>query len=292
MNLIVDSGTTKTDWLIVREGTVVDSVCTKGMNPYFQSQEDIRKELRDVLLPGMKAVFAGGVSVGTVYFYGAGCVFDKVEMMREALSSRIPARAIHVYSDLLAAAHSTCGHEAGIACILGTGSNSCFYDGEKIVKNISPLGYVLGDEGGGAMLGRTLVSDVLKEILPRPLREAFFERFRMTQADILEHVYKKPFPNRFLAGFSPFLHEHGNDPEIRRILVNGFNSFFTRNVMQYDYKTHTVNFVGSVAYHYEEILRVTAESAGMRVGKIIRSPLEGLVDYYSGHFASLRNGKD
>ncbi|MDR1115301.1 MAG: ATPase [Tannerella sp.] len=280
-NLIVDSGTTRTDWLVVRGSTVIGSACTKGLNPYFQSYEDIQKEIENVLFHEMKTFSVNNDSIDRVYFYGAGCVFDKVEIMRGAISSCMPACEINVYSDLLAAAHSTCGHEAGIACILGTGSNSCFYDGNKIVKNIPPLGYILGDEGGGVMLGRILVGDVLKEILSKPLRDLFFERFHITQADILDHVYKKPFPNRFLAGFSPFLYEHVNEPEIRLILVNAFKSFITRNVMQYDYKEYAVNFAGSIAYQYKEILEETVESAGIRIGKVIKSPMKGLIDYYN-----------
>jgi N-acetylglucosamine kinase-like BadF-type ATPase len=279
-NLIVDSGSTGTDWLVARGSTVIESACTKGLNPYFQSYEDIRKEIENVLFHEMKAFSVNGVSVDRIHFYGAGCIFDKVEVMREAISSCISAREINVYSDLLAAAHSTCGYEAGIACILGTGSNSCFYDGEKIVKNIPPLGYILGDEGGGVTLGRMLVGDVLKEILSKPLRDTFFERFRMTQADILDHVYKKPFPNRFLAGFSPFLYENREEPEIRLILVNAFKSFIARNVMQYDCKEYAVNFVGSIAYMYREILKETVEAAGMCAGKIIKSPMSGLIEYY------------
>lgn len=274
-NLIADSGSTKTDWLVVREGAVVRSMYTKGMNPYFQSYEEIQKEIETVLAPEIK-----DLSVDAVHFYGAGCVFDKADIMWKAISSCISSE-IHIYSDLLAAAHSTCGHEAGIACIIGTGSNSCFYDGREIKKNISPLGFILGDEGGGAMLGRILVSDVLKGILSKPLQDAFFERFRMTHADILDRVYKKPFPNRFLASLSPFLHEHLNEPEIRQIVINGFNSFLTRNVMQYDYEEYCVNFVGSVAYHYEGILRETVEAAGICVGKIMKNPVEGLIDYYN-----------
>lgn len=274
-NLIADSGSTKTDWLVVRGGAVIRSMCTKGMNPYFQSYEEIQMEIETVLAPEIK-----DLSVDAVYFYGAGCVFDKADIMWKAISSCIPSE-IYVYSDLLAAAHSTCGHEAGIACIIGTGSNSCFYDGRKIKKNISPLGFILGDEGGGAMLGRILASDVLKGILSKPLQDAFFERFRMTHAEILDRVYKKPFPNRFLASLSPFLHEHLDEPEIRQIVINSFNSFLTRNVMQYDYKEYRANFVGSVAYHYEGILRETSEAAGIHVGKIIKNPIEGLIDYYN-----------
>ena len=274
-NLIADSGSTKTDWLVVRGGTVVRSVCTKGMNPYFQSYEEIQKEIETALAPEIK-----GVSVDAVYFYGAGCVFDQADVVRRAISSRVPSPSIRICSDLLAAAHSTCGHEAGIACILGTGSNSCFYDGRRIVANIPPLGFILGDEGGGAMLGRILVSDVLKGVLSKPLRDAFFERFRMTQADILDRVYKGPFPNRFLASLSPFLHERLDEPEIRRIVADSFKSFLSRNVMRYEYRKYAVNFVGSVAYYYGEILREAVEMLGIRAGKIMKNPLEGLVDYY------------
>jgi N-acetylglucosamine kinase-like BadF-type ATPase len=188
---------------------------------------------------------------------------------------------------LLAVAHSTCGHEAGIACIIGTGSNSCFYDGREIVRNISPLGFILGDEGGGATLGRILVSDVLKGILSKPLQDAFFERFGLTQADILDHVYKKPFPNRFLASLSPFLYDHLDEPEIRLIVANSFNSFLTRNVMQYDYTEYAANFAGSVACHYQEILRETAETVGVRVGKITKNPIRGLVDFYNSFIDGL-----
>ena len=278
--LIADSGTTKTDWSVVKDGSLVRSIFTKGMNPYFQTREDIKEEIDNVLMPQLADIFLpGGISVDAVYFYGAGCVFDKVDIMRDAISACIKTPEINVYSDLLAAVHGICGREAGIVCILGTGSNSCFYDGQKIVKNVSSLGFILGDEGGGVTLGRLLVSDVLKEILPEYLRNAFFERFKLTQADILDCVYKRPFPNRFLASLSPFLSEHINVPEIRSIVINSFISFLTRNVMQYDYEKYAANFVGSVAYQYKDELMKAAETVKVRVGKIIKSPMSGLLDY-------------
>ena len=274
--LIADSGTTKTDWSVVEDGILVKTICTKGMNPYFQSCEDIKEEIGNVLVPQI-----GGITVDAIYFYGAGCVFDKAEIMRDAISSFIKTLELNIYSDLPAAAHSTCGHGAGIACIMGTGSNSCFYDGQNIVKNIPPLGYILGDEGGGVTLGRMLVSDVLKEILPKSLRDAFFDRFKLTQAEILDHVYKRPFPNRFLASMSPFLSENIGVPEIRNIVIDSFTSFLTRNVMQYDYDNYEANFVGSVAYYYKDVLIEAAETVGVRAGKILKSPMSGLFDYYN-----------
>jgi N-acetylglucosamine kinase-like BadF-type ATPase len=276
MKLIADSGSTKTDWVVVRGGEVVRSVCTKGMNPYFQSCDEIRREVETTLSPEIE-----DLAVDVVCFYGAGCVFDGVGAMRKAISCAIPSAEIHVYSDLLAAAHSTCGHQAGIACILGTGSNSCFYDGREIVKNVSPAGFILGDEGSGAMLGRMLASDVLKGILSGRLRDAFFERFRITEAEILDRVYRKPFPNRFLAGLSPFLHDHQEEPEVRQIAIRSFYSFLTRNVMQYEWRKYAANFVGSVAYCYQAILREAAAMAGIRIGRIVKSPVNGLVEYYN-----------
>lgn len=272
--LIADSGTTKTDWCIIKSGHVVKMIQTKGLNPYFQSYEEIADEVKNALIPQIDCI------IDKIYFYGAGCVFDKADVMRRAISSRMPYSVITIYSDLLAAAHSTCGREEGIACILGTGSNSCFYNGMEIVKNIPPLGFILGDEGGGAMLGRLLVSDILKEILPVSVRSLFFSRFDLTQEDILEYVYRRPYPNRFLASLSPFLSENMNVPEIRSLVKDGFKSFLMRNVMQYDYKKYPVNFTGSVAYYYMNILQEVAEETGVRLGKIVKSPMDGLIDYY------------
>ena len=303
--LIADSGTTKTDWSVINDGSCLETIRTKGMNPYFQSFEEITEEIDAVLIPKMYASIgnnsssqtngiseavdfsmasgkgAGSIIIDAIYFYGAGCVFDKVDIMRNALFSCIKASEINVYSDLLAAAHCTCGREAGIACIMGTGSNSCFYDGQSIVKNVPPLGYILGDEGGGVTLGRLLVGDIMKGILPKMLRDKFFEQFKLTQADVLDNVYKRPFPNRFLAGLSPFLSENIDAPEIRAIVVSSFISFFNRNVKQYDYEQYDANFVGSVAYHYSDILMEVAEALNVRIGRILKSPMSGLIEYHN-----------
>ena len=274
--LIADSGSTKTDWVVVEDNSLANSFCTKGINPYFQSFEEIRDEIEVNLIPQLT-----GISVDAVYFYGAGCNVDKAHIVRDAICYCMKTAYVNVYSDLLAAVHSTCGCSAGIACILGTGSNSCFFDGERIVKNVPPLGFILGDEGGGATLGRLLVSEILKGLMPDDLSRAFFSKYGLTQADILDRVYRHPFPNRFLAGFSPFLHEHIDVPELRTIAFQNFVSFFTRNVLQYDYKRYEVNFVGSVAYHYKDILKEAAEAVNVRTGKIVKNPISGLVDYYN-----------
>ena len=273
--LIADSGSTKTDWVVIKEGELLCSLSTRGINPYFQSFEEIKNEIEMALIPQLI-----DFSVDTVYFYGAGCVFDKAGIVRDAISICMQTTEIFIYSDLLAAVHGTCGNNAGIACILGTGSNSCFFDGKKIIKNVPPLGFILGDEGGGATLGRLLISDLLKGLLPEYLKDDFLKKFKITQAEILDHVYKQPFPNRFLAGFSPFLYEHSDVPEIHSIVFKNFISFFSRNVMQYDYKKYEVNFVGSVAFHFKDILKEAADEVNVHVGEILKNPIYGIIDYY------------
>lgn len=183
---------------------------------------------------------------------------------------------------MTAAARALCGRRRGIACILGTGSNSCLWNGEAIEANVSPLGFILGDEGSGAVLGRRLVGDCLKNRLPRGLREEFLARFDLTPAAILERVYRQPFPNRFLASLSPFLAERIDVPEIRAIVFDGFVDFFRRNVMQYDgWDRLEIHAAGSVAYYYREVLREAAAACGLRLGTVVRSPMAGLVAYHS-----------
>ena len=274
--LIADSGSTKTDWVVVKDSLLAKTFCTKGINPYFQSFEEIKDELEDSLVPQLT-----GIHVDAVYFYGAGCNADKAHIVCDAICFYVKTADVNVYSDLLAAVHSTCGCNAGIACILGTGSNSCFFDGEQIVKNVPPLGFILGDEGGGATLGCLLVSDILKGLMPEDINREFFGKYGLTQAEILDSVYRQPFPNRFLAGFSTFLYEHIDVPEIYAIVFKNFVSFFMRNLLQYDCKRYEVNFVGSVAYHYTDILKEAAEAVNIRIGKILKNPINGLVDYYN-----------
>ena len=188
---------------------------------------------------------------------------------------------VEVSTDMLAAARGLCGHQAGIACIMGTGSNSCYYDGEKIVQNVSPLGFILGDEGSGACLGKLLVGDLLKNQLGAELKEEFLSQYNLTPADIIDRVYRKPFPNRFLASLSPFLAQHIDNPGIRNLVLGSFKAFLKRNVMQYDYNNTPVHFIGSVAFYYQEVLSQAAYETGICLGTILKSPMEGLIAYHS-----------
>ena len=279
MILIADSGSTKTDWCVVEKGELVQQIFTKGTNPFFQSEEEISNEIATALLPELKTN-----EFEAVYFYGAGCGFpDKIAVVHRALTKHLNvAGDVEVATDMLAAARGLCGREAGIACIMGTGSNSCYYDGESIVANVSPLGFILGDEGSGACLGKLMVGDLLKNQMTPELKEKFLAQFNLTPADIIDRVYRKPFPNRFLASLSPFLAQNISEPCVHDLVLNSFKAFFKRNIMQYEnYQNLKVNLIGSVAYYYKEVLAEAAEAMGVQLGTIIQSPMEGLIKYHA-----------
>ncbi|PLB85768.1 ATPase [Dysgonamonadaceae bacterium] len=274
--LIADSGATKTDWCVAQKGEIVHRFTGKGISPIYQTEDEIALEIEQNVYPVFK-----DRPINAVYFYGSGCIPEKEGIVRRAIHRYFPERAIDVYSDLIAAAHALCGHNVGIACILGTGSNSCEWDGERIVNQIPPLGFILGDEGSGAVLGKRLVSDALKNRLSPGLKEKLLDRYGLDQATIIDKVYRQPFPSRFLAGLSPFILEHIHDESIRNIVDNCFSDFFERNVMQYDFRKNKVNFVGSIAFHYAPYLKEVAAKKGATIGKIIASPMEGLIEYYA-----------
>lgn len=277
MMLIADSGSTKTDWCVILDNTPIKRIGTKGLNPFFQSEEEIQQELTHSLLPQLPEG-----TIDSVYFYGAGCTPEKAPTLRRAIADSLPIVGnIKAYSDMLAAARGLCGREAGITCILGTGSNSCFYDGKEIVNHISPLGFILGDEGSGAVLGKLLVGDILKNQLSPAIKEAFLKQFDLTVPEIIDRVYRQPFPNRFLASLSPFIAQHLEEPRIRQLVLGSFIAFLRRNVMQYDYTQYPAHFIGSVAHCYKEILQEAAQETGIRIGKILQSPMEGLIQYHS-----------
>ena len=280
MILIADSGSTKTDWCVVENGQPIQQISTKGINPFFQSEEEISNEIATSLLPQLKTN-----ALDAVYFYGAGCGFpDKIAMVHRAITKHLQIkREVEVNTDMLAVAHGLCQHEAGIACIMGTGSNSCYYDGKQIVSNVSPLGFILGDEGSGAVLGKLLVGDILKNQMTPELKEKFLKQFGLTPADIIDHVYRKPFPNRFLASLSPFLAQNIDEPCIHALVLGSFKSFLKRNVMQYEnFRNSKVHFIGSVAFYYKTILAEAAQEMNIQFGTIIKSPMEGLIKYHSG----------
>jgi N-acetylglucosamine kinase-like BadF-type ATPase len=276
MILIADSGATKTDWCLGEKTTDARVIQTQGINPFHQSAEHIYKVLTEELLPQL----GEENHITHIHFYGAGCTPEKSVIVKEQLQALFLDADIDVQSDLLGAARSLCGKEQGIACILGTGSNSCLYDGEKIMANVSPLGYILGDEGSGAVLGKRLVGDCLKHQLPEHICQAFLNETGLTPADIINKVYRQPQANRFLASLTPFLSAHREEPEIQDLLIDCFTEFFKRNVMQYAYEGTEVHFTGSIAWYFQEEVKEAAESLGIRTGKFIKSPIHGLINYH------------
>lgn len=273
MILIADSGSTKTEWLLAHEGREVVRVETKGMNPFFRTSNDMAEEVHSGVLPAL-----AGRRVEAVRFFGAGCASpERNAVVEAALAVCLPEADIRVGSDLLGAAVAVCGDRPGIACILGTGSNSCFYDGQRIVQNVSPLGFILGDEGSGAVLGRLFIGACLKGQYSPALREALLDFLGMTPAGILDRVYRQPLPNRFLASVMPFIRSHTHEEAVYTLVHDAFCDFFRRNVMQYDYRTHAASFVGSVAFHFEDILRRAAATCGVQAGDVVQSPMQGLV---------------
>lgn len=275
MRLIADSGSTKVDWRAIHSDGSVQEITTAGINPFFQSEEQIIYELQQHLLPDISA------AVKEIHFYGAGVASpEKIQVLQNCFRVVFPKARSSAYSDLLAAARALCGNKPGIAGILGTGANSCFYDGANIADNVPACGYILGDEGSGAVLGRKFISDYLKRQLPADLRESFDQKYGLSYSTVIERVYRQPFPNRYLATFSVFLNENKDNPHINKLLTSSFEEFFTRNIMQYDYKKYKVNLVGSIAFHYEDIITRVAENLGIKIGLVLKSPIIGLVDYH------------
>lgn len=277
MKLIADSGSTKTDWRIISPNKEISQAHSLGINPYYQSAAEIAKELKESLLPQLSEL------PNEIYFYGAGCSAEATkQIVQEALLDCFGDITIHVHHDMLAAAHALCGHEAGIACILGTGSNACVFDGTKIIEQAPAPGYILGDEGGGAYLGKVLLSDYLHKLLPEDLHLAFDKRFGLSREEILHKVYKEPYPNRFLASFSRFLFHHQSHPYVYRLLYTAFQSFIEKNIKQFDgYEQYRVHFTGSVAFYYSNILRQVCNDQGLVIKNILESPIAGLALFHS-----------
>lgn len=281
VRVVADGGSTKIHWLVTdSEGTVAEEFFCRGVNPFVAGEEEINlifdREVRCRL---------AGFKVDSVEFYGAGCRGDGCETMRRSIRAVVGGMAdVVVDSDMLGACKALLGDRPGVACILGTGSNSCYYDGKGIAWKVPSLGYILGDEGSGAWMGKRLAADVIQGMLPKDLCEDFFEVFGIDGDEIVRRVYGREAgedsPNRFLAGFAPFVSAHIDRPEMRSIVEDGFRSFFRRNVAQYSEAKcgrMSVNFVGSIASVFENVLREVAVSEGYEVGKIMRSPLEGLI---------------
>lgn len=276
MKLIAESGSTRTEWALVEDNHLVQRVFTEGLNPFFQTRREISRSVR----LGLPESFFKK-KLDQVYYYGAGCSsYEKKNILGASLVAQFKT-PIQVESDLLAAARGLFKCEAGIACILGTGSNSCFYDGKIIVKNVKAAGYILGDEGSGAVLGKLFLADLLKGLAPKELANEFHEKFRISVNDVMESVYNLPFPNRFLGTIAYSLGDYMDNEYVYNLLTNNLRSFFNRNVCQYDYINYPIRFVGSLAYAYPDILQEVAQEFGVEIDVIEETPMNGLIEFHS-----------
>jgi len=287
MILIADSGTTKTEWCILTPEGVSETVITSGINPFYQDASNISAILKNEFTYGVK-------KFDSIFFYGAGCTNkEKEDIVRTALLEVFTSDHMLIGSDLLAAARSLCQDRPGIACILGTGSNSCLYNGSIIAENVSPLGFILGDEGSGAVMGKQLISDVLKKQISPDLIKDFFETFPTTATEILENVYRKPFPSRYLAGFTRFLSKNIHHPEIEQIVINSLRKFAERNLLQYtSIESTPVHFTGSIAFFFKlQLSKVLAEQ-NLILGNVVHTPMGGLIAYHqnSGGLQTIKIG--
>lgn len=276
MKLIADSSNTRTEWVLVDGSDVLERAFTTSLNPYFLSRREISHCIR-LELP--EAFFKRRWE--HVYFYGAGCsTQDKVKTVELSLVAQFKTPAT-VNSDLLGAARGLLVRRPGLACILGTGSNSCVYDGEEIVRSVPPLGYILGDEGSASALGKQLIADVLRGIAPKELSDAFFDKFSVTPNKLMDDVYSSPLPARSLANYSTILAEHLDNEYAYRLVYNGFMNFFTRNIAFYDFKKEPICFVGSTCTNYRQILEKAAADFGVSIAKILPSSMPGLIQYHA-----------
>jgi glucosamine kinase len=276
MILVADSGSTKTEWKVLKNNIAEESVFSAGINPFFLTTEDIyllfKKELGNF----------SAYQFDIIYFYGTGCNSEsKNNTVKNALSRFFSCDKILIGTDLLGAARSLCQSSPGIACIMGTGSNSCYYDGTDIVSNVAPLGYILGDEGGGAVIGRKLISAVLKKQVSQPVIDLFTDTYHITAAEILERVYMKPFPNRFLGQFAKFVSANIQMPELQEIVTTSFEEFIKRNVLQYpESGILPIHFTGSIAIHFRSFLEELLRKYSLNPGIFTLSPMENLIKYH------------
>ncbi|MEO5889936.1 MAG: N-acetylglucosamine kinase [Ferruginibacter sp.] len=277
MILVADSGSTKTSWCLLHEKEAGYFFDTEGYNPYFVNSnyiiESLTKSLPSVIQP---------MQISDIYFYGAGCFEDKTYIIKDALLRIFPHASLDVGLDLLGSARAVLFDQPGFTAILGTGTNSCLYDGTKITANIDSLGYLLGDEGSGFDIGRQLLSDYIREYMPVIVRDEFFANYRLTREEIMNRVYAEQLPNRFCAGFVQFISVSIADKKYTHQLVeNAFIDFFDRLVTQYpNYRQYSFNCTGSIGYAFKDILSAVANSYGMKPGVIIPAPIEGLARYH------------
>ncbi len=281
MIIIADSGSSKIDWRLLAQDGTIQQASSPGFNPYYQPLDHLMQSIRESLIP----VVQGNVT--KVFFYGTGVSSSRnQDLVRSAFLEFFPGATVNIEWDLLGAARALCGREKGIACILGTGSNSCLYDGNTITDQVANLGWILADEGSGTNLGKTLLVDYLRKKMPEHLSKQFQQRFPFTREEFLEKIYQQEKPSTFLATFSKFIFQHLKEPYCYQLVYNGFSEFYENNVMKYpEYQNLKVHFVGSIAFYYSDLLRQVANDKGVTVKNILETPIAGLTLYHQSDVA-------
>ena len=276
VQLIADSGSTKCEWCLLYNGKK-KIINTHGISPYFVKREQIVDLLEQDLVPELK-----NIEIEELHFYGTGMGNPSNEkIVRLALKEVFSTADITLEDDLLGAARALCGHEKGIACILGTGANSCYYNGKKIVKNSPGLGYVLGDEGSGAYLGKKVIQYYLYNTFDEDLMHRFNKHFNVSKDDILDSVYKKPLANRYLASYAIFLAENRGHYMIENIIEDGLNDFVFNHLYKYEESWKMpINFTGSIAFGFKDVLQDLCNTYELELGKVLQSPMDGLVEFH------------
>ena len=287
--ILADSGSTKTDWILLRPHTVPRRFKSRGLNPSLMSGAQIREVLQAEVLPQLHefarlfdrdflpvadASQASILPGTTLQFYGAGCRPEQIDRMSRTLRDVLGVERTHVASDLLGAARALCDRSEGIVCILGTGSGSALYDGTRFVQSTPSLGYILGDEGSGGSLGKHLLADMLKGLFPPALRQLFEAQYEVDLPEVIQRVYREPSPNRYLAQFTHFLSAHRDESSVQELISKEFRAFFARNIRAYNRHELDIHFVGSIASVFETELRAAAAAENFRVGRILKAPLD------------------
>ena len=276
MIIIADSGGSKIDWRLLKKNGTIVQANSPGFNPYYQPLHHLISIVEEHLVPKVDE------AVEKIFYYGTGVSSEKNQIViQDAFAKYWPNARIEIGWDLLAAARALCGTEKGIACILGTGSNSCLYDGEKIIDNVANLGWILADEGSGTYIGKQFIFDYFRKDVPEKLAEQFQQRFPFSREEVLEKVYQGEKPGAFLASFSKFIFQHLKEPYCYQLIYNSFADFYQNNVMKYEnYQNTKVHFTGSVAFYFSDVLRQVANDKGITVKNILEGPIAGLTLYH------------
>ena len=277
MKLIADSGSTKTEWKLIENNQIINSFITIGLNPYFVKTQEIHAVVESEI-----SHFVDKSRISECYFYGAGCLAEINKLIvKEALLKSFSNCIIEVETDIVGAARALFQRSKGIACILGTGSNSCLYDGEKIIENIPSLGYIFGDEGGGVHIGKKLISAFLRNELPNEITKKLQKEYQLSRESIMNFVYKEKFPNRYLAAFCTFISDNIDNSYLETIVKESFSEFVICQLSKYsDYQKMPIGFIGSIAFYFKEQLNEVLKESGLKLSKVMKSPMDGLIEYH------------